>query len=854
MSNLPVIIQRALDEEGDGVYSGAKLFTYKTGTTTDKATYPTLADRNAATNANANPVIADSAGRFGEVWLLTDEAYTFVLKTTADVTVWTHDIQWAVETAADGAATRLKLFAEDPVRHGGVGDGASDERTEVQAAIDAAIASGIGVVDLLGLTWRCDSALDLDLVPTNFKLKNGTINFSSSSATEHIQAHGALSGSARALSTNASYLDETVATVSFPVGVAGNLVFLSSTGTYCAQETLGEIQTLDAIATLTHTLSKYVQSDYATADTAQLQAITSIDELIFEDLIIIGSTTQSGTDPTFISAIMCRQLTIRNCSFTGMKQTAVRLGSCFGVEIEDCAFANGLGTAVNVIGAASDILVEDCRFERVVTGFATNAVHAQGSAITGSANGQESHITVENCRFEQCATMVNVDYNSRHVDLRNLRSHNGGGITANCVDLTIDDVRVIDPNATGIQVLTRVPQETSRGYSVEVRRCDLRGNSSCDIDVAPQGYGATGSGQLATLEIVDNKVREGVIDVLIGTASTDAGSDEVVIRGNKVPAGKIEITGGDTLALVSDLEITGNRCLNIKVDGTDDSFPEVLVSQNRVSGAFNGSHIDIDNCDYVDVSDNRVIGDASTSDNGIDVQDCNNVHITNNRVRGLTESGTNAGIYVDDCGPLIEIIGNRVSTLGYGLYLGPITNQTDVLVVGNSLTGSVYGMRFVGGTGIYSTVFTGNKFHSTGADTTDHGVLYTVTSTSATFHAFTGNSFETDAAAAAGINIVSQSGAEGTFTGNVFVDGAEGIQFASGDSEGDWAVAGNMFEMNDPLDGTGGQPSEGNAYAFTNVTTDRDYDADGPPSNDVLADTLATLVIDLQANGSLPGY
>lgn len=49
------------DSNGDPL-SGGKVYTYEVGTTTNKATYPSLADADAGTNANANPVILDSRG------------------------------------------------------------------------------------------------------------------------------------------------------------------------------------------------------------------------------------------------------------------------------------------------------------------------------------------------------------------------------------------------------------------------------------------------------------------------------------------------------------------------------------------------------------------------------------------------------------------------------------------------------------------------------------------------------------------------------------------------------------------------------------------------------------------------
>jgi len=77
---------QGFDSSGNPLAAG-KLYTYANGTTTPRATYTTAA----LDVANANPIILDSAGR-AAVWL--DSAlgnYKLVLKTSADVTVWTVD-------------------------------------------------------------------------------------------------------------------------------------------------------------------------------------------------------------------------------------------------------------------------------------------------------------------------------------------------------------------------------------------------------------------------------------------------------------------------------------------------------------------------------------------------------------------------------------------------------------------------------------------------------------------------------------------------------------------------------------------------------------------------------------------
>ncbi len=75
----------AQDSSG-GVASGYKLTFSETGTSTALDTY----SDDALTTANANPVVADSAGRWGAIFLK-DQAYRVILSTDADVQIWSED-------------------------------------------------------------------------------------------------------------------------------------------------------------------------------------------------------------------------------------------------------------------------------------------------------------------------------------------------------------------------------------------------------------------------------------------------------------------------------------------------------------------------------------------------------------------------------------------------------------------------------------------------------------------------------------------------------------------------------------------------------------------------------------------
>lgn len=75
------------DNSGDPL-SGGKVYFFASGTSTAKDTYPTRDDAENLTNANANPVILDSAGR-AEIWLTGQ--YKVRVDDANDVTLYTSD-------------------------------------------------------------------------------------------------------------------------------------------------------------------------------------------------------------------------------------------------------------------------------------------------------------------------------------------------------------------------------------------------------------------------------------------------------------------------------------------------------------------------------------------------------------------------------------------------------------------------------------------------------------------------------------------------------------------------------------------------------------------------------------------
>jgi hypothetical protein len=165
-----VVLPRQLVVDADGdPRSGAKLYTYVSGTTTPLTSYTTPA----LSTAHANPVVAVSTGLIPAVYFPDSvTSYKLVLKDSSDVTIWTEDNipagisgpypQTANETAAGVTAVDLDYPEGHTKRYGAVCDAVANDTAEIQMAIDVAsenggtatIQAGVCLVDTLTIDSR----------------------------------------------------------------------------------------------------------------------------------------------------------------------------------------------------------------------------------------------------------------------------------------------------------------------------------------------------------------------------------------------------------------------------------------------------------------------------------------------------------------------------------------------------------------------------------------------------------------------------------------------------------------------------------------------------------------------------
>lgn len=148
--------------------SGGKVYSYDAGTTTPRATYPTVDDALASTNANTNPVILDSQGGAA---IVVKGATKIVIKDANDVTLYTFDdIDLATEDVIDENGNELLRFVTtaDSVNEWTMTNAATSGRPKLQATgSDTNIGGNITSTGSLPLYLDGGSTGDLELNNTS---------------------------------------------------------------------------------------------------------------------------------------------------------------------------------------------------------------------------------------------------------------------------------------------------------------------------------------------------------------------------------------------------------------------------------------------------------------------------------------------------------------------------------------------------------------------------------------------------------------------------------------------------------------------------------------------------------------
>lgn len=253
--------------------------------------------------------------------------------------------------SGSGRWLRIRKNVIDPAEFGAKGDYPT---TNDAAALQLALtASAGGILDLMGRTYRCDSALT---GVSNVTIRNGKINYSQALAGSAIGiAFEGVLGSADTSLGAVAYLDRSLTVTSNTAYVIGEDLLLLSDDVWSTDsgEKRGQWCQLKS-KTSTTTLNLFGSAYDAYTTTRRLYRPALVTNIHFENVELIGrGLTYAQFGVRFRYA---KNVSFRNCRFSDWAYSAVEFYASQKIDIIGCDAARGDDS----IGASYGFAFYDC--------------------------------------------------------------------------------------------------------------------------------------------------------------------------------------------------------------------------------------------------------------------------------------------------------------------------------------------------------------------------------------------------------------------------------------------------------------------------------------------------------------
>lgn len=499
-------------------------------------------------------------------------------------------VDTAIAVATEGRQ-RLGYIPDIDPPTPAAGDGVTDDALALTLAI-AQVPTG-GTLDLGGKTYFI--AGTVDVARSDITIANGTILMTGltgiDTAAFTVTGSSGLDTAAVGLAvvsqrTNIEFFDLTGYAV-------GDIVYMSSSVSYSASSTLGELNRIRAIIPFSDILDldRGLLSTYT--GTGTLSKITPRKNVLFDRINFIGATPVTPTDiRVAIRFDKCDRPTVRNCTFSSVYSICVEFIRCYDGRVDSCTFRDtSLGEGVQAVDGCFNIRVSKCTADN------TRILFESTSGALGSGINASMHLT--NCEYNGIGALALFNSNTFDCsanDSTSVGADNAILSLADNVNFSNNRIRSTTSNAIFCQPAKLI----GGGSRINVSNNDINGVGGTGIAVLTSAGGLN----IASVVINGNQVSNigvGQSAILINSAQSGNQIEGVSISGNSTFLGNsathINLVATASSAILQGVTVSGNTMLGgaacgLRLGAAPGAFVREVSGDNVLRGAACGTQLE----------------------------------------------------------------------------------------------------------------------------------------------------------------------------------------------------------------------------------------------------------------------